>query len=240
MVHAPGRLPAPIPLSPSPVHQPRSGRRGGGGGRGHGVRSHVAKFGGSPLRSISHYFGIDLEQIGNLSDRELAELADRAKRMKDLREIIPILEQHFTELIEGQLEYEQFIQRMLKAGTAAAKKIDKASLDAWLLDKGYQLHVAQLGSEADRKTQQMQAEHDASESLANLSLQTTLSIVAMRRRRAEETDGKRLPTATAQARVAEMQTTHKKRRMEYITHGSNGAHGRGVGWFDRAVRWLGQ
>ncbi|MBD1834896.1 hypothetical protein H6F61_19890 [Cyanobacteria bacterium FACHB-472] len=52
------------------------------------------------------YFNIDLKELSNMTDQQLAEFADRAAAMDRLIEVLPILEKHFKTLIEGQVKYE--------------------------------------------------------------------------------------------------------------------------------------
>ncbi|OUC15340.1 MAG: hypothetical protein B0A82_07620 [Alkalinema sp. CACIAM 70d] len=237
LIHSPGRLPTVIPTTPNPG---RYAQQSGGGRGNHNIHSHVAPHGGAALRSVNRLFGIDLARIGEMSDLELAEFADRAKRMKDLQQILPILEQHFEALIQGQLEYEQFVQRILKAGTTAAKQIDKTVLDAWLADQGYRSHLQHLNQEAHRKIGIMRAEQQSQQALGELNFQTTLQLIAMKHRRAERKEQERIPIARTKMMVDNLQANQQKRRMELLTHGTQGAHGRGIGWFDRMVNWFGR
>jgi hypothetical protein len=94
--------------------------------RSQGIQSHVLPHAGALTERANRYFGLNLAALPQMSDRELAQFADRATAMTRLKEVLPILEKHFTTLIEGQAEYEQFIQRVLSKSRKAPSKSTKA------------------------------------------------------------------------------------------------------------------
>jgi hypothetical protein len=92
-----------------------------------GLQSHLLPHAGALTERATRYFGIDLARLPQMSDHELALFADRATAMTRLKDVLPILEKHFTTLIEGQVEYEQFVQRVLNKLREAPSKSTRAS-----------------------------------------------------------------------------------------------------------------
>ncbi|MBD1903695.1 hypothetical protein NDI44_27280, partial [Trichocoleus sp. DQ-A3] len=124
-----------------------------------------------------NYFGIDLEQLPNMTDQQLSEFADRAHALDRLIEVLPILEKHFKTLIEGQVAYEQFVANIQKDSAAAAKKIDQQILNVFLAGKGYQQHVRMMGEKAANGVRLLDAEGRSALMLERMDFQTALQIV---------------------------------------------------------------
>ncbi len=201
-----------------PVHQPRRSGQQFSGGRG--IRSNVVGHAPNVAASILRYFDIDLHRLPEMSDQELAGFADRAHQMKQLRKVLPILEKHFEELIEGQLEYEQFIQKFLKTGGAAAQKIDKGILDAWLLSQGYNHHLKLMGQQANLGTQKQDAEFQSQFSLNQLDFQTAMQIVKLRRQSGQQRIREKVPQYLYGQQIAEQQRLKEQQRRDLLTYGT--------------------
>lgn len=185
-----------------------------------GIRSNLLPQAGNVARAIHQYFGIDLNALPQMSDPQLAEFANRAQEMKRLRQALPILDQHFQELIEGQLEYEQFIQKFLKMGGKAAEKIDKGILDAYLLSIGYNNHVKLMSQQSANGAQKLNAEFQAAFSLNQLDLQTSLKLVQMRRQTAQQQIRDRIPNYQKQQQISEQQRLANQQRRDLLMNGT--------------------
>lgn len=137
------------------------------------------------------YFGIDLAQLPHATQEELIKYADRAKAMEEMRAILPILEKHFMTLIHGQIEYEQFLGQVQKEIQKGARTIDKLSLDAWLLAKGYTAHVGVLGQKAKSGEQKIELEKTNTIELDELDLSTYIQLANRRQQqRSKEINAK--------------------------------------------------
>lgn len=185
-----------------------------------GIQSNLLPHASPIAGAIHRYFGIDLHGLPNMSDQQLAEFADRAREMKRLREILPILDRHFQELIDGQLEYEQFIQKFLKVGGAAAQKIDKGVLDAYLLSIGYNNHLKLMSQESAQGVQKLNAELQSALSLNELDFQTSLKLVQLRRQNRTKQIRERVPQYLEQQRRSEQQRLAAKQRRDLLTNGT--------------------
>ncbi|MEP0858111.1 hypothetical protein [Trichocoleus sp. DQ-U1] len=117
-----------------------------------------------------NYFGIDLEQLPNMTDQQLAEFADRVSAMKRLIDVLPILESHFKTLIEGQVQYEEFVANIQKDAAAAAKKIDQQILNVFLAGKNYQQHIRMMGEKAANGVRLIDAEGRSALTLERIDL----------------------------------------------------------------------
>ena len=195
-----------------------------------GIQSNVLPHASNVAGAIHRYFGIDLYGLPQMSDQQLAEFADRAREMKRLREILPILDRHFQELIEGQLEYEQFVQNFLKVGGAAAQKIDKGVLDAYLLSIGYNNHLKVMSQESAQGMQKLNAELQSTMSLNDLDFQTSLKLVQLRRQNRTKQIRERIPQYLEQQRRSEQQRLAAKQRRDLLT---NGTESSGNGMWNR-------
>lgn len=190
-----------------------------------GIHSNVLPRAGNIARAIHQYFGIDLHALPQMSDQQLAEFADRAQEMKRLRETLPILERHFQELIEGQLEYEQFVQKFLKVGGAAAQKIDKGVLDAYLLSMGYNNHLKLMGQQSSQGSQKLNAEFQSTFSLNEMDFQTSLKLVQLRRQNRAKQIRERIPNYLKQQQISEEQRLAAQQRRDLLTNGTQQGNG---------------
>lgn len=216
----------------------RSNRPGGGRRQQHQIGSNLLHHAPNVAASINRYFGIDLHNLPNMSDQQLAQFADRALQMKRLRETLPILDRHFQELIEGQLEYEQFVQKFLKYGGAAAQKIDKGVLDAYLLSQGYNNHLKLMSQESAQGSQKLNAEFQAASSLNQLDFQTSLRMVALRRQNKQQQIREKIPRYLQQQQLSEQQRLAAQQRRDLLTHGTQ-TQPRGGSVWDRVSSFFG-
>jgi hypothetical protein len=197
----------------------------GYGGKSNGIKSHSLASAKILTGVASKHFGIDLARLPEMSDQELAQYADRAIRMKKLREVLPILEQHFTELIEGQAAYEEFIAGVLKQVDKNGKKIDKAIVDAWLLDRGYTKHLHLLAQKGDMGASLQDAEFRSSSDLNNLDFSTALKIIHLKYQNQAHQIGEKVPKAIHGMQVADKLRQEKEARKDLLTHGTTGKPG---------------
>lgn len=181
-----------------------------------------------------NYFGINLRDLPNMSEQELAEYADRAHGMEQLMEALPILEKHFKTLIEGQFAYEQFISNVQRDVHKGAKAIDKNILDAFLLSKGYQEHIKLMGQKSRNGLLKLQAESRTAISLEQLNFQTALQLVARRHQtRIKEIQAK-IPAAERQEALNQQLKQERQQRRDLLTHGSRSASNQNKNWWNPA------
>ncbi|MBD2072689.1 hypothetical protein H6F86_02050 [Phormidium sp. FACHB-592] len=196
--------------------------------RSQGIQSHVLPHAGALTERATRYFGIDLARLPQMSDRELAQFADRATAMTRLKEILPILEKHFTTLIEGQVEYEQFTQRVLKQVEKGSKQIDKSLLDAWLLSKGYDKHLQSMNQRAGHGIQKLETEHRSEQDLNRLDFQAAIKMIHLRHQNRAKAIGEKVPQAKRQMQVQETLRRQGETRKELLTYGTAGKPGKGL------------
>jgi len=192
-----------------------------------GIQSHVLPHAGALAERATRYFGIDLARLPSMTDNELALFAYRANAMTRLKEVLPILEKHFTTLIEGQVEYEQCVQRVLKQVEKGSKSIDKSLLDAWLLSKGYDKHLQLLNQKAGHGVQKLEAEHRSEYDLNRLDFQSAIKLIQLRHQNRAKAIGERVPQAQRQLQVQETLRQQKETRKELLTYGTQGKPGKG-------------
>ena len=196
--------------------------------RSQGIQSHVLPHAGALTERASRYFGLNLAALPTMSDRELAQFADRATAMTRLKDILPILEKHFTTLIEGQAEYEQFIQRVLKQVEKGSKQIDKSLLDAWLLSKGYDKHLQLMNQKAGHGVQKLETEYRSEHDLNRLDFQSAIKMIHLRHQNRAKAIGERVPQAQRQMKVQETLREQAETRRELLTYGTAGKPGKGL------------
>lgn len=189
------------------------------------IQSHSLGHAGKLTQRASQYFGIDLTRLPQMSDQELAQFADRAIAMKRLRSILPILEKHFTELIEGQVEYEQFIARVLKQTENGSKYIDKSILDAWLLSRGYDKHLQLMNQKAGLEATRQDAEFRSEFDLNRLDFSSAMRLIHRRHRNRTKQVGEKIPNAIRQQEIQERLRKEGERRRELLTYGTAGKPG---------------
>ncbi|MEW6499636.1 MAG: hypothetical protein AB1589_45310 [Cyanobacteriota bacterium] len=177
-----------------------------------------------------NYFGIDLEQLPNMSDQELAEYADRVSAMKRLIDVLPILESHFKTLIEGQVEYEQFVANIQKDAAAAAKKIDQQILNVFLAGKGYQQHVRMMGEKAANGVRLLDAEGRSALILERMDFQTALQIVARRHQSKASQIQEKIPLMERREALSEEARKEREERKDLLTNGSRSNAGKRGFW----------
>ena len=197
-------------------------------GRHVGMQSHLLPHAGALTERATRYFGIDLARLPQMSDHDLALFADRATAMTRLKEILPILEKHFTTLIEGQAEYEQFVQRVLKQVEKGSKQIDKSLLDTWLLSKGYDKHLQLLNQKAGHGMERLNAEYRSEQDLNRLDFQSAVKLIHLRHQNRAKAIGERLPQAKRQMQVQEALRQQAENRKELLTYGTAGKPGKGL------------
>ena len=176
---------------------------------------------------IKNYFGIDIAQLPNMTDKQLAEYADRAQSIEMLIEVLPILEKHFKTLIEGQVAYEQFVANVQKDGVSAAKKIDQQILNVFLAGKGYQQHVRLMGEKAANCVRLMDAEGRSALSLERMDFQTAMQIVARRHQNSVRRINEKIPLMERREALSEQVRKERKEREDLITNGSRSSQKKG-------------
>jgi hypothetical protein len=195
--------------------------------RSQGIQSHLLPHAGALVERANRYFGIDLARLPAMTDQELALFADRATAMTRLAEVLPILEKHFTTLIEGQVEYEAFVQRVLKQVSKGSKSIDKSLLDAWLLSKGYDKHLQLLNQKAGHGIAKLEAEHRSEYDLNRLDFQSAIKLIHLRHHNKAKAIGERVPQVRRQLQVQEQLRQQAESRKELLTYGTAGKPGKG-------------
>jgi hypothetical protein len=196
-----------------------------------GVWSNLLPQGGALVRMSQRYFGIDLDRVVSMSDDELSQYADRAKEMKRLTEVLPILEEHFQTLIEGQIAYEDFNRRVMKQATAAGKKIDAAIVETFLNNREYTLHGNEMSQKVSLGMQRQDNAHQSALNLGQMDFQSALSIAAMKHSQRAREISLKPSIAQKQLELDEIRRNEQGDRRELLKHGSSGTQGRGVGWF---------
>lgn len=198
---------------------------GGYHGNSSGFKSHGLPLSGKLNGIGTRYFGIDLSKLGQMNERELAHYADRARQMNMLREYLPVLQKHFTDLIQGQIEYEQFVLGVLKQVEGGAKAVDKAALDMWLLGQGYDKHLKLMNQKAGQSAMTLEAQYQSQFNLNNMDFATTMQVIHLRHQNSEQQIAEKVPRTMHNLRVADNQRLEKQARMELITHGTHGKPG---------------
>jgi|GEM_PF-867859 len=193
-----------------------------------GVQSHVSGHAGTLADRAVRYFGIDPTAVPGMSDRELGQLADRAMAMENLVKILPIVEKHFKTLIEGQVEYEQFCQRVYAEVAKGSKSIDKTVLDAWLLSKGYDKHLQLLNQKAGHGMEKLNAEFRSEYDLNRLDFQSAIKLIHLRQQTRAKAIGEKVPQAIQQMKVQETLRQQAEHRKELLTYGTQGKPGKGL------------
>ncbi|MEW5858744.1 MAG: hypothetical protein AB1861_15370 [Cyanobacteriota bacterium] len=183
------------------------------------------------------YFGIDLPELPNMTDQELAEYTNRAAAMDRLIEVLPILEKHFKTLIEGQVAYEQFVAEIQKDAAAAAKKIDQQILNVFLAGKGYQQHLQLMSEKAANGVRLIDAEGRSSLMLERMDFQTALRIVARKHQNNVRRINEKIPLMERREALSEQTRKEREERKDLLTNGSRSSAGKkgfwqGIGdWF---------
>src|SRR5579883_2291432 len=195
--------------------------------RSQGIQSHLLPHAGALTERATRYFGIDLARLPSMSDNELALFADRATVMTRLQEVLPILEKHFITLIEGQVEYEAFVQRVLKQVSKGSKQIDKSLLDAWLLSKGYDKHLQLLNQKAGHGMAKLETEFRSEYDLNRLDFQSAIKLIHLRHQTKAKAIGEKVPQARRQIVIQEQLRQQNETRKELLTYGTAGKPGKG-------------
>jgi hypothetical protein len=174
-----------------------------------------------------NYFNIDLKELPNMTDQQLAEFADRAQAMDRLIEVLPILEKHFKTLIEGQVKYEQFVAEIQKDAAKAAKQIDQQILNVFLAGKGYQDHLKLMGDKARHGVLKLQAENRSALSLERLDFQSALQLVQRRHQSSAQRIQERIPQMERRESIAEQLRKESEQRKDLLTNGTRSADKKG-------------
>lgn len=191
-----------------------------------GIQSHVSGHAGMLADRAVRYFGINPAAVASMSDAELGQLADRAIAMENLTKILPIVEKHYSTLIQGQLEYEQFCQRVYAEVGKGAKAIDKSVLDAWLLSKGYDKHLALMNQKAGHGLEKLNAEFQSEYDLNRLDFRSAIKLIHIRQQNRAKAIGERIPRAVEQMQVQEALRQQQEQRKELLEYGTKGKPGR--------------
>ncbi|MBD1908341.1 MULTISPECIES: hypothetical protein [Cyanophyceae] len=173
------------------------------------------------------YYNIDLKRIPEMSDQELAEFADRAQAMDRLLEVLPILEKHFSTLIQGQVKYEEFVANTQKEAAAGAKKIDQKILDVFLVSKGYENHLKLMSDKARHGVLELQAQSRSALSLERLSFQTALQLVQRRHQNGAQRIQDRIPMMERREALAEQTRRESEERKDLLNNGTRSASKKG-------------
>ncbi|MBD1935619.1 MULTISPECIES: hypothetical protein [Cyanophyceae] len=173
------------------------------------------------------YFDIDLKELPNMSDQELAKFADKAQARERLIEILPILEKHFKTLIDGQVKYEQFVARFQKDVAKGSKEIDQQILDVFLASKGYENHLKLMSDKARHGVLELQAESRSALSLERLDFQSALQLVQRRHQRSAQRIQERIPMMERREALAEQTRKESEQRKDLLTNGTRSASKKG-------------
>lgn len=192
-----------------------------------GIQSHVSGHAGMLADRAVRYFGIDPRAVPGMSDQELSQLADRAIAMENLTKILPIVEKHFRTLIEGQVEYEQFCQRVYAEVAKGSKQIDKTVLDAWLLSKGYDKHLQLMNQKAGHGMERLNAEFQSEYDLNRLDFRSAIKLIHLRHQNKAKAIGERVPRAINQMKMQEALRHEAEERKELLEYGTKGKPGKG-------------
>lgn len=195
------------------------------------VWSNLLPQGGALTQMTQKYFGIDLDRVVSISDEELGRYADRSKEMKRLLDVLPILEEHFETLIEGQIVYEEFNRRVMKQATAAGKKIDAAIVETFLNNREYSLYGNEMSQKISLGMQRQDNAHQNNMNLGQMDFQSALSIAAMKYAARSRDIAQKLPSAQKQMELDQADRQRRQDRAELLKHGSGGRYQNGVGWF---------
>ena len=201
--------------------------RGYGSTNPKGIQSHVSGHAGQLADRAVRYFGIDPAAVPGMSDRELGQLADRAIAMQNLLKILPIVEKHYKTLIEGQVEYEQFCQRVYAEVAKGSKQIDKTVLDAWLLSKGYDKHLQLMNQKAGHGMERLNAEFRSEYDLNRLDFQSAIKLIHLRHQNKAKAIGEKVPRAINQMKTQEALRQQQEQRKELLEYGTKGKPGKG-------------
>lgn len=196
-----------------------------------GVWSNLLPQGSALVGMSKKYFGIDLDRVVSMTDQELSDYATRAQEMKRLLDVLPILEEHFETLIEGQIAYEEFNKRVMKGATAAGKKIDAALVETFLNNREYSLHGNEMSQKVSLGMQKQDNSHQSSLNLGQMDFQSALAISAMKHAARSRDIGQKLPIAQLQTELDAQRRAEQQDRTELLKHGNSGRYQKGVGWF---------
>lgn len=201
--------------------------KGYGSSNPKGILSHVSGHAGTLATRAVQYFGIDPRSVPNMTDQDLGRLADRAIAMRNLLEILPIVEKHYMALIEGQVEYEAFCQRIYAEVAKGSKQIDKSVLDAWLLSKGYDKHLQLMNQKAGHGLEKLNAEFRSEYDLNRLDFQSAIKLIQLRHHNRAKAIAEKVPQAQQQMRIQEALRHQKETRKDLLTYGTKGKPGKG-------------
>ena len=169
------------------------------------------------------YFKIDLEQIPLMSPEELGELADKAAEAKYFSENQEKIEKHIKNLIDGIVDYNEFVAACVKSGVQGMKKIDKSTLDVFLGLKDYQINNQKLAKDSDVWQQKKNQDFTNYIDLAEYDLNISLQIMAAQMERKKlELDNK--PSEAEAEELRRFEDSEQRRYYnELISYGTKKA-----------------
>ena len=169
------------------------------------------------------YFHLDLAEIPLMSPEELGELADKAAEAKYFSDNREKIEKHIKNMIDGIVDYNEFVAACVKSGVAGMKKIDKSTLDVFLGLKDYQINTQKLAKDSDIWQQKKNQEFSNYVDLAEYDLNVSLQIMAAQMERKKlELDGK--PASSEAEDLRRFEESEQRRYCnELISYGTRQA-----------------
>lgn len=172
----------------------------------------------------NRYFGIDLGNLDSMTDEQIGAFADMALDAERWMEIIPILEQHFQKIMQGQMAREQFYAAVQKSAAQAGKRIDNSILQTFLAAKGYDAHLQLMSQKAHNGSAKLEADHRSAVSLELKDFQSYLQLVSWKHQRQEKAIAGRVKQQQDNASEQEVKTERKAYRKDLLTNGTQAAN----------------
>lgn len=171
----------------------------------------------------NRYFGIDLQSLDGMTDEQIGAFADMALDAERWMEIIPILEQHFQKIMQGQMAREQFYAAVQKSATQAGKRIDNSILQTFLTAKGYDAHLQLMSQKAHNGAAKLDADHRSSVALELKDFQSYMQLVAWKHKRQEKIIAGKVAQAQLNASEQEAEAERRAYRKDLLTNGTQAA-----------------
>lgn len=207
---------------------------------------------------LQSYYAIDLASIPAMSPEDLGDLVSFLRQAEWMDEHLPKLKEHFTKYINRQVNFNQFVSEVTKAGLKGAETIDKAGLDAYLAVKGYTNNTQKLSHKASVEHSRLDEELANYVDLEEYSLNASLKAMAyklasqkreidLRPEKAEESEQKRLAIKAEKDRIRELLTygtkpiavfTSSNEPVAATTNMGNGGGG-GGNWLSKMKNFFG-
>lgn len=172
----------------------------------------------------NRYFGIDLHSLDGMTDQQIGAFADMARDAERWMEIIPILEQHFQKIMQGQMAREQFYAAVQKSATQAGKRIDNSILQTFLAAKGYDAHLQLMSQKAHNGAASLDADHRRAVSLELKDFQSYMQLVSWKHQRQEKAIALRVKQQQDNAAEQEVEAERKAYRKDLLTNGTQAAN----------------